>query len=67
MSENKTRKNATNNEIDQFYKAVDDFNEAASAFFRIPIFLAIRTYLLWGHRNHHYHKSSDSLFVCLMK
>ena len=39
-SENKTRKNATNNEIDQFYKAVDDFNEAASAFFRIPIFFS---------------------------
>ena len=38
MSENKTRSNASNNEIDQFYKAVDDLNEAASAFFRIPIF-----------------------------
>lgn len=67
MSENKIRNNATNNEINNFYKAVDDLNEAANAFFRIPIFLAIKTYLLWDLQNLRYHKSNDSSFVCLMK
>ncbi|MCS1384618.1 hypothetical protein NXZ75_20705 [Lysinibacillus sphaericus] len=44
MSENKTRN--TNTEINQFYKAVEDLNDAAGAFFRIPVFLAIKTFLL---------------------
>ncbi|AVK96171.1 hypothetical protein FCT18_03300 [Lysinibacillus sphaericus] len=38
MSENKTRN--TNTEINQFYKAVEDLNDAAGAFFRIPVFFS---------------------------
>ena len=37
-SENKTRN--TNTEINQFYKAVEDLNDAAGAFFRIPVFFS---------------------------
>jgi len=38
LSENKTRN--TNTEINQFYKAVEDLNDAAGAFFRIPVFFS---------------------------